>query len=193
MINDSLIKELNEIAGRDMEGNLCYLNLQVPENYEFYDFFENKRRNIISIASKYNRITEIGFNAGHSAALMLTANPNLHLTSVDIGYHSYTLPCADVIQRYFPGRHKLILKDSSKIDKHEIQHSDAVIIDGGHLFENCLLDIAICVAYCKPGTIIVIDDYRYGPTHEAVNRFLSSFTSCDEYINDDDQAIFYLK
>ena len=39
-----------------------------------YDF-EIKRKNLMAIASRYNHITEIGFNAGHSAALMLTAQP----------------------------------------------------------------------------------------------------------------------
>jgi predicted O-methyltransferase YrrM len=193
MISENLVKELNQTAGSKMEGNLCYVHHQVPENNEFYKGFENKRKNIVAMAKKYNNITEIGFNAGHSAALMLSANPQLHLTSIDIGTHSYTTPCANIIQQYFPNRHNLILKDSNKIDKHEIEQSDVVIIDGGHEFYNCLLDIAICVAYCKPGTLIVIDDYNYPPITEATGRFLSSLTICNEFINDRQQGIFYLK
>jgi hypothetical protein len=193
MISESLIKELNQIAGSNMEGNLCYLHEQVPENNEFYKDFEIKRKNIASIAKKYNNITEIGFNAGHSAALMLTANPNLNLTSIDIGKHSYTVPCANVIQNYFPNKHKLILKDSRKIVKSEIDQSDVVIIDGGHSFACCLLDIALCVAYCKPETLIVIDDYYYPQITEATNRFSSSLLPCNEFINDPGQGIYYLK
>jgi len=193
MISESLIKELNQIAGSNMEGNLCYLHEQVPENNEFHKDFEIKRKNIIAIAEKYNNITEIGFNAGHSAALMLSANPNLYLTSVDNGRHSYTVPCANIIQNYFPNKHKLILKDSSKIDRDEIKQSDVVIIDGGHDFANCLLDIALCVAYCKPETLIVIDDYNYPPITEATNRFLSSLILCNEFTNDPRQGIYYLK
>jgi predicted O-methyltransferase YrrM len=193
MISESLIKELNQTAGSNMEGNLCYLHEQVPENNEFHKAFEIKRKNIIAIAEKYNNITEIGFNAGHSAALMLTANPNLYLTSIDIGRHSYTVPCANIIQNYFPNKHKLILKDSSKLDRDEIKQSDVVIIDGGHDFANCLLDIAICVAYCKPETLIVIDDYNYPPITEATSRFLSSLKPCNEFINDPSQSIYYLK
>ena len=193
MISESLVKELNQIAGSNMEGNLCYLHEQVPENYEFHKAFEIKRKNIISIAKKYNNITEIGFNAGHSAALMLSANPNLYLTSVDIGRHSYTVPCANVIQNYFPNKHKLILKDSSKLDSGEIEQSEVVIIDGGHDFANCLLDIALCVAYCKPRTLIVIDDYNYPPITEATSRFLSSLIICNEFISDPSQSIYYLK
>ena len=193
MISESLIKELNQIAGSNMEGNLCYLHEQVPENNEFYKAFEIKRKNIIAIAEKYNNITEIGFNAGHSAALMLTDNPNLYLTSIDIGHHSYVVSCAEVIQRYFPNRHRLILKDSSKSDREDVEKSDVVIIDGGHQFYNCLLDIAICVAYCKSGTLIVIDDYSYPPITEATSRFLSSLTPCTEFISEGDQGIYYLK
>lgn len=193
MISESLIKELNQIAGSNMEGNLCYLHEQVPENNEFHEDFEIKRKNIIAIAEKYNHITEIGFNAGHSAALMLTANPNLYLTSVDNGYHSYTVPCANIIQNYFPNKHKLILKDSSKLDRDEINQSNVVIIDGGHDFANCLLDIALCIAYCKPETLIVIDDYNYPPITEATSRFLSSLKLCNEFITDPRQGIYYLK
>ena len=193
MISESLIKELNQTAGSNMEGNLCYLHEQVPENNEFHEAFEIKRKNIIAIAERYNNITEIGFNAGHSAALMLTANPNLYLTSIDIGRHSYTVPCANIIQSYFPDRHKLIIKDSSKCDNVDIEKSEVVIIDGGHEFANCLLDIAICVAYCKSGTLIVIDDYNYPPITEATSRFLSSLTPCTEFISDRDQGIYYLK
>jgi predicted O-methyltransferase YrrM len=193
MISESLVKELNQIAGSNMMGNLCYSHEQVPENNQFYEGFENKRKNIVAIAKKYNNITEIGFNAGHSAALMLTANPNLNLTSIDIGYHSYVIPCANIIQNYFPNKHKLILKDSKKIDRDEIDQSDVVIIDGGHDFASCLLDIAQCVAYCKPKTLIVIDDCVHPPITEAVNRFLSSFTICNEFISDPDQGIYYLK
>jgi len=193
MISESLIKELNQTAGRNMEGNLCYLHEQVPENNEFHEAFEIKRKNIIAIAKKYNHITEIGFNAGHSAALMLSANPNLNLTSVDIGRYSYTVPCANIIQKYFPNKHKLILKDSRKLDRDEINQSEVVIIDGGHDFANCLLDIALCVAYCKPGTLIVIDDYNYTPITEATSRFLSSLILCNEFISDPSQNIYYLK
>ena len=192
MISESLVKELNRIAGNNMEGNLCYLHEQVPANNEFYEAYENKRKNIIAIANKYNNITEIGFNAGHSAALMLTANPNLNLTSIDNGHHAYVVPCAKILQAYFPNKHRLILKDSRKIDSNEIDQSDAVIIDGGHNFDNCLLDIAICVAYCKSGTLIVIDDFGWPPIKEASNRFLSSFKSCNEFISDASQGIFYL-
>jgi predicted O-methyltransferase YrrM len=176
-----------------MEGNLCYFHEQVPNNNEFHEDFEIKRKNIVAIAKKYNNITEIGFNAGHSAALMLTANPNLYLTSIDIGHHSYVVSCAEVIQRYFPNRHRLILKDSSKSDRWDVEKSDVVIIDGGHQFANCLLDIAICVAYCKSGTLIVIDDYSYPPITEATSRFLSSLTPCTEFISEGDQGIYYLK
>ena len=193
MISENLVNELNQIAGSNMEGNVCYLHEQVPKNNQFFEGFENKRKNIVAIAKKYNNITEIGFNAGHSAALMLLANPNLNLTSIDIGHHSYTVPCANIIQKYFPNKHKLILKDSRKIDEDEIRESEVVIIDGGHEFANCLLDIALCVAYCKPETLIVIDDYNYPPVTKAAGRFLSSLKLCNEFISDIDQGIFYLK
>jgi len=192
IIDKNLLDQLNKIAGSDQEGNLCYYHRYVPDHYGFFPDFEIKRKNIIAIASRYNRITEIGFNAGHSAALMLTANPNLKLTSVDIGYHPYTWPCADIIQNHFPNRHNLIIKDSKKIDRNEIENSEVMIIDGGHGFEDCLADIATCVAYCRPGTLIVIDDYTSPQIIKAINEFSSSLKPCIEYTSDADQGIFYL-
>jgi hypothetical protein len=191
-IDKNLIKQLNSIAGHDQEGSMCYLHTYVPDHHGFWDDFEIKRKNIVTIASCYNRITEIGFNAGHSAVLMLTANPNLKLTSIDIGAHSYTVPCADVIQQYFSNRLTLIIKDSKDIERNEIEHSDVVMIDGGHQFEDCLADVATCVKYCRPGTLIVVDDYASPQIVEAVSRFSSSLKPCTEYINDADQGIFYL-
>jgi len=191
-IDKNLIKQLNEIAGRDQEGSLCYLHTYVPKHHGFWDNFEIKRKNIVAIACKYNIITEIGFNAGHSAALMLTANPDLKLTSIDIGSHSYTVPCATIIQNHFPNRLTLIIKDSKKIGRSEIEHSDVVVIDGGHQFEDCLADIATCVAYCRPGTLIVVDDYASPQIVKAVDQFSSSLKPCTEYVSDADQGIFYL-
>jgi len=191
-IDKNLIKQLNNIAGPDQEGSLCYLHTYVPTHHGLWDDFEIKRKNLMAIASRYNNITEIGFNAGHSAALMLTANPNLKLTSVDIGYHPYVMSCAAVIQNYFSNRLTLIIKDSKKIDRCEIESSDAVVIDGGHQFEDCLADIATCVAYCKPGTLIVVDDYASPQIVEAVDRFSSALKPCTEYVSDADQGIFYL-
>lgn len=36
-----------------------------------------------------SKILEIGFNAGHSAATMLSSRPDVTLTSVDIATHAY--------------------------------------------------------------------------------------------------------
>jgi hypothetical protein len=194
IINQQLLKELNEAvaqSGEKMEGNLFYLHQQVPENYELFVPFENKRKNLAELSTRVNSIIEIGFNAGHSAALMLTANPNLQLTSVDIGHHSYVTTCSSIIQSYFPNRHKLILKNSSKLDYHEL-NSDMVVIDGNHSFSGCFLDLALCIAYCKSGTIVVIDDWDAPSVRLAFERVSSSFVPYTEIENTELQGVFYL-
>ena len=49
-------------------------------------------------------IMEIGFNAGHSALLMLLSNPTSRLYIFDIMYHSYTKPCFEYLNKQFDNR-----------------------------------------------------------------------------------------
>ena len=64
---------------------------------------------------------EIGFGAGHSANAILKANPSLTLVSFDIGSNSYVSRAKNFIEQTDPGRHKLILGDSTKTVPQYIQ------------------------------------------------------------------------
>lgn len=64
----------------------------------------SKQFNISRLASTRNRILEIGFNAGYSCLLMLLANPECHITLVDLNYHRYVVPCFEYLNAQFPGR-----------------------------------------------------------------------------------------
>jgi predicted O-methyltransferase YrrM len=74
-----------------------------------------KRENIFSVGElAKSRILEIGFNAGHSASLLLLASQkaNASLTIVDIGEHAYMKPCYDRVAAEFPERTRLFIGDS---------------------------------------------------------------------------------
>ncbi len=194
MIDQILLDKLNQTiidSGVKMEGNLFYYHQTIPGG-ELYPSFANKRKNLQLLAKKFNSILEIGFNGGHSAALMLEANPKLHLTSVDIGDHKYVVPCSEVIQEAFPGRHTLIVKNSALMTSDDMKGHKAIIIDGGHEFGACYKDISLCIEYCKPKTVVVIDDYNFSGVRAAFDNFRNNFTSWDKIEGDDTQAFFQL-
>lgn len=194
MIDKRLLNELNSIvinSGVKMEGNLFYYHQSTPSD-NLYEPFEKKRQNLQLLAKKFNNIMEIGFNAGHSAALMLEANPNLFLVSVDIGEHSYVSSCGNAIQSAFPGRHQLIIKDSKLITEKELSFAQAIIIDGGHEFEDCSADLELCKKYCSPGTVIVIDDIDLNGVQAAYRHHSRSLTVWKEIETTYNQAFFTL-
>jgi hypothetical protein len=112
---------------------------------------------LIRLAKGKRNILEIGFHAGHSAAVFLAnAHPEATVTSVDIGEHTNYLPSAKLwIDRTFPGRHQLILRDSKEILKSWSLHAqnaacpqlrsyDLIFIDGGQDYVTVLSDFTLC-------------------------------------------------
>ena len=83
---------------------------------------------------------EIGFNAGHSADIFLKSNPDLFLTSFDLGDHAYVLEAKKYIDATYPNRHTLILGDSRLSvpkftrDLNNSCYFDLIFIDGGLYF-----------------------------------------------------------
>lgn len=112
-------------------------------------------------------ILEIGFNAGHSSALMLE-NTNACIVSVDICSHSYTIEGKDKIDEIFPNRHLLIPGNSMEVlagDEVPNLQYDLIYIDGGHSYKCCKSDILNCKKYASPSTIIIVDDIIYDPEY----------------------------
>uniref|UniRef100_A0A6C0BID1 Methyltransferase n=1 Tax=viral metagenome TaxID=1070528 RepID=A0A6C0BID1_9ZZZZ len=112
---------------------------------------------------KINRVLEIGFNLGHSAATFLSASPEIKVISVDLGEHKYIHDCKKVIDKHFPGRHQLFIGDSTKLIpqlKGKI-HPNFIFIDGGHFGDTPLQDIRNCLAISDNNTILCLDDTEY--------------------------------
>ena len=61
--------------------------------------------------SQFKNILEIGFNAGHSSELFLDTNPNSVVTSIDLGYWYYCKFGIKYLEKKFPDRFQIILKD----------------------------------------------------------------------------------
>jgi predicted O-methyltransferase YrrM len=131
-------------------------------------------------------VGEIGFNAGFSSLAFLSADPDVHVVSFDIGCHEVVGPAKEFVDAQYPGRHELILGDSAQtVPKYRVQRPetsfDIVFIDGGHEYQQARNDLSNMKALSHPETCVVIDDltpwywWGEGPTRawsEAISQGL---------------------
>jgi len=128
-----------------------------------------QREDLVQLTSAPNiRVMEIGFNAGHSAETFLKHNPTLSLVSFDIGLHGYMRTGKDYIDATYPGRHTLIIGDSTKsvpayIASHPGSKFDIIFIDGGHEYGVSKADMINSMLLAHENTIIIMDDTTYTP------------------------------
>lgn len=160
---------LHELHTYCMEQLLSYtLKDNMPsEGYVFQ--IDKQFKDIIKLCrdGTYTRILEIGFLAGSSSVLFLD-NTDAHVTSIDIKCSTYSNMAKIFIDNEYPGRHTLIIEDSSisvpKIDG----IFDLIFIDGAHSYEGTLLDIINCYYKSDENSYIVIDDIVLNTCKQAV-------------------------
>ena len=162
------------------EGNSFYYHQSLKEYPELY----NKQLNLYWCGKQANvgKICEIGFNAGHSAMLMLLANTNKHVefTVFDIGHHKYTKPCFEYIKQafshvqfeYVEGDSTIVMPKWIKLDMHNT--SDLVHVDGGHSEYCASNDMKNADSLLKPGGIMIIDDTDAPQINNLVDKFIAS-------------------
>jgi len=115
---------------------------------------------LMNLGVNAKNILEIGFNAGHSAELFLKMGANV--TSFDLGEHSYLSTSKDYLDTIYPGKHTLILGDSTiTIPEYSFEYFDLIFIDGGHTFEIAKQDLENCMRFAHPCTIVVMDDITF--------------------------------
>lgn len=125
----------------------------------------------IVIKSNAKSVMEIGFNAGHSADVMLAANTNMHLTSFDLGCHPYVSHAKEYMDKTYSTRHELVLGDSTLTVPDFIAGNpgrtfDVIFIDGGHTYEIATADLANCKRLSHSKTIVILDDTMFTPGWE---------------------------
>ncbi len=169
--------ELNKIVkstGEALEGNLFY-NHHDTELDNLLPEFLPKRRLFSMMAVMHDSVVEIGFNAGHSALLLLISNPKLQLTCIDICVHKYTPLCFQYLKRIFGSRIELINANSLlafPLIAKKIKEVDLFIIDGGHGVDVAEADLLNVIQYCRKNSIIVFDDADYPPLRVLLDMYL---------------------
>ena len=125
----------------------------------------------IALMAGVQRVGEVGFNTGHSASAFLHSDPNLHVTSFDIGEHDYIGQAKEHVDARYPGRHHLVIGDSGEtLPSYEGDPFDLLFIDGGHAYATAFMDIVNGRRVTAEGAIVIVDDlvpYRrsgFGPS-----------------------------
>ena len=181
MLSD--IKELVMQSGVLLEGNAFYKHATLNE----WDALYSKQVNLFWCGKQVKtRICEIGFNAGHSAMLMLMGRDKTELdfTIFDIGWHPYTKPCMDYIKSKYPHvKFTYIEGDSTKtmpmwIEGNEASY-DVIHVDGGH-DKHCITnDMKNADVLLKHGGIMIVDDTYTSIINDQVELYIATKGYCE--------------
>lgn len=168
-----IISQCNEL----IEGNI----FMEHHTNKISDKFILKVKNICNVLLNKNikKVCEIGFNSGFSTLLMLITNPNIEIKCFDLGEHSYTMPCYQMLRETFGDRLELIIGDSTKTlpifnKSNETVKFDLIHIDGGHSTEVATSDIEHSLKLSRYGTILIMDDYDFENIKELWNKYIEN-------------------
>jgi hypothetical protein len=173
----TIIEDSNEI----LEGNCFYHHRTLKLCEGMYQ----KQLNLFWCGKQSeSNICEIGFNAGHSAMLLLLGNDNksINFTIFDVGSHAYTNPCLNYIKNkfshvnfeYIEGDSTITIPERLKTNQEIIGKYDFVHVDGGHS-EHCISnDMKNADILVKLNGLIIIDDTNAAHINKHVENFLSS-------------------
>lgn len=194
---DKIKNILLEYPTSEIEGNCFSLHNTYPGMYPCPEF-RSHRKNLILFALTRKSILAIGFNAGHSTLIGLTANQTLQYTVVDINWHTYTVKCFEYLKTIFGNRITLEIGDSVAVLPQLLENNnsfDGYIIDGGHDLEFIMADLTNIIKFAKPGSVLLVDDTQHPPIKFAINYFMvmGSITRiADEsgYISTDTSELF---
>jgi len=156
-----IISELNKIVNGSVEGNYCFIhNTFINEKSIPIKERSWKRQYLREAVQDCKYGLEIGFNAGHSSTIMLTANPKMKLSSLDICRYEYTIPCAKHLHEKFKDRFNFFKGSSKEIlkNKKPTVELDFIHVDGGHGLSDFYFDIDWSEKNLKPGGKLLIDD-----------------------------------
>ncbi len=159
---ENILKPLTSILSKypTIEGNVFGHHGTDPTTYPRPEF-KQKRHNLSLFAITKTNILEIGFNAGHSAMLLLTANPKLKYTAIDLCCNSYTKECYEYLKSVF-GERITLIEGNSAVELPKLlavdNSFDGYIVDGDHTFPVAYSDMLNITECAKNGSILCFDD-----------------------------------
>jgi hypothetical protein len=173
------IQNILEIVGERIEGNLVCD--KIPSNYIIHETID-KIRNLQYLCKGKKKICEIGINACHSLLIMLLENPDADYLLFDLNNHRYTEPCLKYIRNSFPNTKISVVYGNSieTITKYVMDHVDELNtydlchIDGGHTEDIFSVDYNNIKQLSKENSIVIFDDYDYGPIRDFVDKKVSN-------------------
>ena len=100
------------------------------------------------------------------------------MMSFDLGKWEYVSKAKDLINELYPGRHALIIGDSTQTIPASIRYcpvdkADMIFVDGGHFGMVPLKDMENLLQWLKPDGLIVLDDTNYPHVIAAWNYFIA--------------------
>lgn len=119
-----------------------------------------------------NTICEVGFNAGHSTAIFLNANPKAQILSFDIGQFDYTIKQAELATELFGDRFHITWGDSRESiptfrEMHPEVQCDLISVDGDHSTEGTLADLENFHKMATCRNWVLMDDAGWNSTNTA--------------------------
>jgi predicted O-methyltransferase YrrM len=110
--------------------------------YHSVHCFRNALTLVNSFIGKAPRVFEIGFNLGHSSAMMLSTGAS-EIVSVDIRHDPLVQHSERAIKQAFPNRHQLFIRTRPDFKPMELGKFDMAFIDGGHELNEVIEDIEL--------------------------------------------------
>ena len=170
---NSNVKSHNEI----LEGNYFYHHNSADLTAHPDPSRKEKRIRLGKSSRGAKSCLEVGFNAGHSALLVLAADRRIKYLGVDIGAHSYTKSAAEILARHFGSRFDFIQGDSSIVLPELVTQNKKyglIHIDGGHTQSQCLADLRNAIQVSRPfSTRILLDDAQAQPIKDAYEELVN--------------------
>jgi hypothetical protein len=140
----------------------------------------------VAASPAVRHICEVGFNAGHSTALWLSANPTATIDTFDLfspHQTGFMKPNLLLLQRRFPGRITAHIGNSLQTipAAHLAAPCNLVHIDGKHSYSNTLSDTVNFMRKAAPSALYLFDD-QCNPSNCSGNAGVAaqpSLATCD--------------
>mmetsp|Transcript_35426 Transcript_35426/g.79934 ORF Transcript_35426/g.79934 Transcript_35426/m.79934 type:complete len:380 (+) Transcript_35426:76-1215(+) len=130
------------------------------------------------LAPGVNTVCEVGFNAGSSTLLWLTAGAR-RVHSFELGQYPYSSIAISWLAKRFPGRFDVTMGDSLETVAtfHKLwptERCDLLFVDGGHLYEHVYGDLKNLQHLARGAeSIVLADDTNQEPVLRAWKDFIA--------------------